>query len=52
MDNKKNAEIKEEEEVKNGEEDDMDLDLDYSQTHLDDFLKSQTSSTLMKGTHI
>ena len=32
-------------------EDDMDLDLDYSQTHLDDFLKSQTNST-MKGTNV
>ena len=30
----------------------MDTDLDYSQTHLDDFLKSQTSSSLMKGTNI
>ena len=29
-----------------------DLDLDYSQTHLDDFLKSHTSSTMMKGTNI
>ena len=40
-----------------GEDDDMDnleddLDLDYSQTHLDDFLKSHTSSTMMKGTNI
>ena len=32
--------------------DDDDLDLDYSQTHLDDFLKSHTSSTMMKGSNI
>lgn len=32
--------------------DDDDLDLDYSQTHLDDFLKSQTSSSMMKGSNI
>ena len=32
--------------------DDDDLDLDYSQTHLDDFLKSHNSSTMMKGTNI
>ena len=32
--------------------DDDELDLDYSQTHLDDFLKSQTSSTMMKGSNI
>ena len=32
--------------------DDEDLDLDYSQTHLDDFLKSQTSSSLLKGSNI
>ena len=32
-------------------EEDMDLDLNYSQTHLDDFLKSQTNST-MKGTNV
>ena len=30
----------------------MDLDLDYSQTHLDDFLKSQTNSSMMKGTNV
>ena len=49
-----------EEEIKdeaaNGEEEEdlqeMDIDLDYSQTHLDDFLKSQTSSSMMKGTNI
>ena len=28
------------------------LDLDYSQTHLDDFLKSHTSSSMLKGTNI
>ena len=33
-------------------EGDSDLDLDYSQTHLEDFLKSQTSSSLMKGSNI
>ena len=32
--------------------DDDELDLDYSQTHLDDFLKSHTSSSLLKGTNI
>ena len=32
-------------------DDDDEFDLDYSQTHLDDFLKSHTSSTL-KGTNI
>jgi len=32
--------------------DDDDLDLDYSQTHLDDFLKSNMSSSMMKGTNI
>ena len=32
--------------------DDDDLDLDYSQTQLDDFLKSQTSSSMMKGSNI
>lgn len=31
---------------------DDDLDLAYSQTHLDDFLRSQTSTTMMKGTNI
>ena len=30
----------------------MDIDLDYSQTHLDDFLKSQTASSMMKGTNV
>lgn len=29
-----------------------DFDLDYSQTHLEDFLKSQTSNSLMKGSNI
>lgn len=33
------------------ENEEDDLDLDYSQTHLDDFLKSQTNST-MKGTNV
>ena len=32
--------------------DEEELDLDYSQTHLDDFLKSHTSSTMLKGTNI
>jgi len=32
--------------------DDDELDLDYSQTHLDDFLKSHTSSSMLKGTNI
>ena len=42
-----------------GEQDDDDIheeedefELDYSQTHLDDFLKSQASSAQMKGTNI
>ena len=29
-----------------------DIDLDYSQTHLEDFLKSQTTSSMMKGSNI
>lgn len=37
-------------EAENMDEDD--LDLDYSQTHLDDFLKSHTSSTMLKGSNI
>ena len=54
VDEKKKPAQKEDEEIKaDGEnEEDMDLDLDYSQTHLDDFLKSQTSSSMMKGTNI
>lgn len=39
-----------EEEANDLEEED--LDLDYSQTHLDDFLKSHNSSTMMKGSNI
>lgn len=45
--------------AKGGEQDDDDIheeedefELDYSQTHLDDFLKSQASSAQMKGTNI
>lgn len=34
------------------EDEECDLDLNYSQTHLEDFLKSQTSSSLMKGSNI
>ena len=32
--------------------DEEDFDLDYSQTQLDDFLKSNMSSSMMKGTNI
>jgi hypothetical protein len=32
--------------------DEGELDLDYSQTHLDDFLKSQTNNSLLKGSQI
>lgn len=30
----------------------QDIDLDYSQTHLEDFLKSQTQSQLLKGSQV
>jgi len=33
-------------------QDDDEIDFDYSQTHLEDFLKSQTGNTLLKGTNI
>ena len=29
-----------------------DLELDYSQTHLEDFLKSQTNASLLKGSQL
>jgi hypothetical protein len=31
---------------------DEDLDFDYSQTHLEDFLKSQSNNTLIKNSNI
>jgi len=37
--------------AEDNDDDDFD-ELNYSQTHLDDFLKSHTSSSLMKGSNI
>ena len=49
---KKNVAEGDVENLDDADVDDDDLDLDYSQTHLDDFLKSHNSSTMMKGTNI
>lgn len=39
-------------EKKQKEEDEGELDLDYSQTHLDDFIKSQTGNSMFKGSNV
>ena len=33
-------------------DDDENIDFDYSQSHLEDFLKSQTANTLLKGSNV